>query len=54
MFDASQYACLTELTKLIEKERDRKKFEQLIGELDALMDEEKKPVCKWPVPARVP
>jgi len=46
MFDASQYARLTELTERIEKERDRKKFEQLIAELNALMDEKKKPVGK--------
>ena len=48
MFDANQFARLTELTELIEKERDRTKFEQLIAELNALMDEKKKPVSKSP------
>jgi len=48
MFDASQYARLTELTELIEKERDRKKFEKLIAQLNAVLDEQKKPVGKSP------
>jgi hypothetical protein len=48
MFDSNQYARLIELTELIEKERDREKFEQLIAELNALMDEEKKPVGTSP------
>lgn len=48
MFDASQYARITELTELIEKGRDPKKFEQLISELNALMDEQKKPVSRSP------
>ena len=48
MFDANQFARLTELTELIEKERDHKKFEQLIADLNALMDEQNKPVGKSP------
>ena len=48
MFDANQYARLTRLTELIEKERDHAKFEQLITELNALMDEEKKRVSESP------
>jgi DNA-binding SARP family transcriptional activator len=48
MFDSNQYARLTVLTELIEKERDHEKFEQLIAELNALIDEEKKPVAKSP------
>jgi hypothetical protein len=48
MIDSNQYARITELTEMIEKERDREKFEQLVGELNALLDEQKKPVGKSP------
>lgn len=39
MLDTAQLARLRKLTELIEKERDHAKFEQLIAELNALMDE---------------
>ena len=48
MIDANQYARITELTEKIEKERDREKFEKLVGELNAVLDKQKKPVGKSP------
>ena len=48
MPDPAQNARLKELTDLIEKERDHDKFTQLMAELNALLDEQKKPVSKTP------
>lgn len=48
MSDPSQDACLKELTDLIEKERDPEKFTELSEELNALLDEQKRPVSKMP------
>ena len=42
----AQNARLKELTDLIEKERDHDKFTKLIAELNALLDEQKKPAIK--------
>ena len=41
--DPTQNARLKELTDLIEKECDQDKFTKLIAELNALLDEQKKP-----------
>lgn len=46
--EASQTARLKELTELIDKERDHDKFTKLVAELNALLDEQKKPVSKLP------
>jgi hypothetical protein len=46
MLDANQNARLKELSELIEKERDHGKFTKLLSELNALLDEQKKPVSK--------
>jgi hypothetical protein len=48
MPDSSQNARLKELTDLIEKERDHDRFTKLIAELNALLDEQKKPPGKSP------
>ena len=42
MPDSTHNARLTELSDLIEKERDSDKFANLIAELNALLDEQKK------------
>ena len=44
MSDLSQSARLKELTDQIEKERDAEKLSKLAGELNTLLDEQKKPV----------
>jgi hypothetical protein len=46
MLDTAQLARLKELTKMIEKERDHEKLTNLITELNALLDQQKKPVGK--------
>jgi hypothetical protein len=46
MLDANQTARLKELTELIEKELDHDKFTKLLSELNALLDEQKKPVSR--------
>ena len=43
MVDSSHNDRLKELTDLIENERDHDKFTELIAELNALLDEQKKP-----------
>jgi hypothetical protein len=48
MLDASQNARLKELTDLIEKERDHDKFTRQIAELNAVLDEQRKPHSKSP------
>ena len=48
MLDSGQNSRLKELTDLIEKERDHDEFTQLIAELNALLDEQKKPVSELP------
>jgi flagellar motility protein MotE (MotC chaperone) len=48
MMNSAQDARLKELTDLLEKERDHDKVTQLIAELNALLDEQKKPVSKSP------
>ena len=48
MLNTAQNARLKELTNLIEKERDHDQFTKLIAELNALLDEQKKPVSKTP------
>lgn len=48
MPDSAQNARLKELTDLIEKERDHEKVTKLIAELNAILDEVKKPVKPLP------
>ena len=48
MPNSAQDARLKELTDLIEKERDHDKVTKLIEELNALLDEQKKPISKTP------
>ena len=48
MLDATQLARLRELTKITEKERDHDELTKLLAELNALLDEQKKPVSKSP------
>jgi hypothetical protein len=48
MLNSAQNVRLKELTDLIEKERDPEKFTKLIAELNALLDEQEKPVSKTP------
>lgn len=48
MLDSSKDARLKELTDLIEKERDHDEFTKLIAELNALLDEQKRPPSKSP------
>jgi hypothetical protein len=48
MLTSGQNARLQELMELIEKERDHEKLETLIAELNALLDDQKKPVSKSP------
>ena len=48
MLDANQNARLKELTDMIENERNHDRVTELLSELDALLDEQKKPVAKSP------
>lgn len=48
VLNSAQNVRLKELTDLIEKERDPEKFTKLIAELNALLDEQEKPVSKTP------
>ena len=46
--NSAHNARLKELADLIEKERDHDKLTKLIAELNALLDEQKKPARKSP------
>ena len=48
MPDSAQNARLKGLTDLIEKDRDHVKCTELLAELNALLDEQKKPAKKTP------
>lgn len=48
MLNPAQNTRLKQIVDLIEKERDHDKFTKLIAELNALLDEQQKPLSKIP------